>query len=55
MGVALGCSRLRGGIELASRLEDFHDAQTPMIIIIVALIVFGFWHRIRAVRRQTSG
>lgn len=35
--------------------RDFHDAQTPMIIIIVALIVFGFWHRIRAVRRQNVG
>jgi membrane protein DedA with SNARE-associated domain len=31
--------------------NDFHDAQTPMIILIVLLLAWGFWHRVRTVRR----
>jgi membrane protein DedA with SNARE-associated domain len=34
--------------------RDFHDAQTPTIIVIVALLAFGFWHRIRTVRRHNA-
>jgi membrane protein DedA with SNARE-associated domain len=32
--------------------KDFHAAQTPMIIVIVLLLVWGFWQRLRSVRRQ---
>jgi membrane protein DedA with SNARE-associated domain len=31
---------------------DFHDAELPAIVFIVALIAFGIWHRVRAVRRE---
>jgi membrane protein DedA with SNARE-associated domain len=34
--------------------KDFHAAQTPMIIIIVLLLAWGFWHRLRTVRRHRS-
>ncbi len=34
--------------------KDFHAAQTPMIIIIVLLLAWGFWHRLRTVRRHHS-
>ena len=34
--------------------KDFHAAQTPMIIIIVLVMAFGFWHRLRSVRRQNA-
>jgi len=35
--------------------KDFHYAQTPTIIVVVVLLIFGFWHRIRSVRRQNAG
>jgi len=35
--------------------KDFHYAQTPTIIVVVALLIFGLWHRIRSVRRQNAG
>jgi membrane protein DedA with SNARE-associated domain len=35
--------------------KDFHYAQTPTIIVVVVLIILGFWHRIRSVRRQNAG
>lgn len=31
---------------------DFHDAELPAIIAVVALIAFGIWHRVRVVRRE---
>lgn len=34
--------------------KDFHDAQTPTIVVVVLVIVFGVWHRVRAVRRQNA-
>ncbi len=34
--------------------KDFHAAQTPMFIIIVLLLAWGFWHRLRTVRRHHS-
>jgi len=34
--------------------RDFHDAQTPIIVVIVVLIAFGFWHRVRTVRRHNA-
>jgi membrane protein DedA with SNARE-associated domain len=34
--------------------KDFHNAQGPILIVIALLIVFGFWHRIRSVRRQNA-
>lgn len=34
--------------------NDFHDAQLPVIIVLVLLIAFGFWHRLRSVRRQRA-
>jgi membrane protein DedA with SNARE-associated domain len=35
--------------------KDFHYAQTPTIIVVVVLLILGFWHRIRSVRRQNAG
>jgi membrane protein DedA with SNARE-associated domain len=34
--------------------NDFHDAQTPVIILVVLLIAVGIWHRVRTVRRQRA-
>ncbi|HEY5104444.1 MAG TPA: hypothetical protein VII65_05290, partial [Acidimicrobiales bacterium] len=34
--------------------KDFHAAQTPMIIVIVLVLAFGFWHRLRSVRRHNA-
>ena len=34
--------------------KDFHDAQGPILIVIVLLIAFALWHRIRSVRRQNA-
>jgi membrane protein DedA with SNARE-associated domain len=34
--------------------KDFHDAQGPILIVIVLLIVFALWQRIRSVRRQNA-
>jgi membrane protein DedA with SNARE-associated domain len=34
--------------------NDFHDAQWPVVIVLVLIIVFGFWHRLRSVRRQRA-
>jgi uncharacterized membrane protein YdjX (TVP38/TMEM64 family) len=34
--------------------KNFHMAQTPTIIIIVLVMAFGFWHRIKTVRRHNS-
>jgi len=33
---------------------DFHDAELPIIIVVVALLVLGFWHRLRTVRRHNA-
>jgi membrane protein DedA with SNARE-associated domain len=33
---------------------DFHKAQTPTIIVIVILLAWGFWHRLRTVRRHNA-
>ena len=30
--------------------HDFHDAQNPMLAIIVIILVLAFWHRVRTVR-----
>ena len=35
--------------------HDFHLLQTPTIIIIVLLLAWGFWHRVRTVRRYHAG
>ena len=35
--------------------HDFHLLQTPTIIVIVLLLVWGFWHRVQAVRRYHAG
>ncbi|MFY9782595.1 MAG: DedA family protein [Acidimicrobiales bacterium] len=32
--------------------NDFHDAQWPILVVIVALFALGIWHRLRSVRRQ---
>ena len=34
--------------------KDFHAVQTPTIIVIVLLLIFGFWHRVRTVRRHNA-
>ncbi len=34
--------------------HDFHDAQWPIIVVLVVLIVLGLWHRIRSVRRDNA-
>lgn len=34
--------------------KDFHAAQTPTIILIVLVLGFGLWHRIRTVRRHNA-
>lgn len=34
--------------------KDFHDAQNPMIALIVVALIFVFWHRIRTVRRENA-
>jgi membrane protein DedA with SNARE-associated domain len=34
--------------------KDFHVAEYPIIIVIVLLLVAGFWHRIRTVRRHNA-
>jgi membrane protein DedA with SNARE-associated domain len=34
--------------------HDFHDAQTPIIIVIVLFLAFVLWHRIRTVRRHNA-
>jgi len=34
--------------------SDFHKAQTPTIIVIVILLAWGFWHRLRTVRRHNA-
>jgi membrane protein DedA with SNARE-associated domain len=32
--------------------KDFHVFQTPTLIVIVLLLAWGFWHRLRTVRRD---
>lgn len=32
----------------------FHAAQTPVLIVLVALAAWGFWHRVRTVRRHNA-
>jgi membrane protein DedA with SNARE-associated domain len=34
--------------------KDFHAAEIPIIILIVLVLVAGFWHRIRTVRRHNA-
>jgi len=34
--------------------KDFHALQTPTIIVIVALLAWGLWHRVRTVRRHNA-
>ena len=34
--------------------HDVHLFQTPMIIVIVLLVAWGLWHRVRAVRRHNA-
>ena len=34
--------------------RDFHYLQTPTIIVIAILLVWGFWHRLRTVRRHNA-
>jgi len=34
--------------------NDFHKAQTPVIIILVILLAWGFWHRLKTVRRHNA-
>jgi membrane protein DedA with SNARE-associated domain len=33
---------------------DFHDAQWPIVFLIVVVLVAGLWHRIRTVQRQRT-
>jgi membrane protein DedA with SNARE-associated domain len=33
---------------------DFKDAEWPTIIVVVVLLVFAFFHRLRSVRRQNA-
>lgn len=34
--------------------KDFHTAEIPIIVLVVLLIVAGFWHRVRTVRRHNA-
>jgi membrane protein DedA with SNARE-associated domain len=34
---------------------DFHDAQYPIIALIVLALAFGLWHRVRTLRRHDAG
>ena len=34
--------------------KDFHAAQTPTIVVLVLLLAWGLWHRIRTVRRHNA-
>jgi membrane protein DedA with SNARE-associated domain len=34
--------------------NDFHDAQWPVVAVVVLLIAFGIWHRVRSVRQQSG-
>jgi hypothetical protein len=34
--------------------KDFHAAELPIIVVLVLLIVAGFWHRVRTVRRHNA-
>ena len=34
--------------------KDFHAAQTPILVVLVLLIAWFFWHRIRTVRRHNA-
>ena len=33
---------------------DFHDAQWPIVALIVVALAWGLWHRVRAVRRHNA-
>ena len=35
--------------------HDFHLLQTPTIVVIVLVLAWGFWHRVRTVRRYHAG
>ena len=35
--------------------NDFHQAQIPVIIVLVILLAWGFWHRLKTVRRHNAG
>ncbi len=35
--------------------HDFHLLQNPMIVLIVLALAWGFWHRVRTVRRYNAG
>ena len=35
--------------------HDFHLLQNPMIVLIVLVLAWGFWHRVRTVRRYNAG
>ena len=35
--------------------HDFHLMQNPMIVIIVLALAWGFWHRVRTVRKYHAG
>jgi len=34
--------------------NDFHKAQTPVIVVLVVLLAWGFWHRLKTVRRHNA-
>jgi membrane protein DedA with SNARE-associated domain len=34
--------------------KDFHAAELPIIVLVALLLVAGFWHRVRTVRRHNS-
>lgn len=48
LGYAAGSnwSRVSGG---------FHDAEIPIVVLIVLVLAAGFWHRVRTVRRHRAG
>jgi len=33
---------------------DFHDAQWPIVALIVVVLAWGLWHRVRTVRRHNA-
>jgi membrane protein DedA with SNARE-associated domain len=35
--------------------RDFHDAQWPIVALVVLAIAWALWHRIRSLRRQQEG
>ncbi|MHB2027335.1 MAG: DedA family protein [Acidimicrobiales bacterium] len=52
--VLLGALGEAAGANWTRVSHDFHDSQTPIIVLIVLLVVAAFWHRLRSVRRDRA-